>query len=45
MFCTLKAFFANCLRRFDGHDAVIRVFDAGNVIEIVAGFVGTEYRT
>ena len=45
MFCTLKAFFADCLRRLDGHDAVIRVFDAGNVIEIVAGFVGTEYES
>ena len=28
------------------HDAVIRVYDeTGNVIVIVAGFVGTEYRT
>jgi len=28
------------------HDAVIRVYDeAGNVIEIVAGFVGTEYES
>ena len=27
------------------HHAVIRVYDAGNVIEIVAGFVGTEYES
>jgi hypothetical protein len=28
------------------HDAVIRVYDeASNLIVIVAGFVGTEYRT
>jgi hypothetical protein len=34
------------MHRSRSHDAVIRVYDeAGNGIVIVAGFVGTEYRT